>query len=60
MNTSKIVKLDADPKATQQIELVGKLKKLNDNGNATDIGADQNMFVLTILVFNKLKSAVKL
>ena len=41
--------LDADPKAIQQIEFVGKLKKkIGDNGNATDAGNDQSMFVLTI------------
>ena len=41
--------LDADPKEIQQIELVGQLKKLDNNDNATDSGADQSMFVLTIL-----------
>ena len=46
---SRQKELDADPKANQQIEFVGQLKKLNDNGNATDIDPDQNMFVLTIL-----------
>ena len=38
--------LDADPKAIQQIEFVGQLKKLDDNRNATDAGNDQSMFVL--------------
>ena len=40
--------LDADPKAIQQIELAGQLKKLDTNGNATNAGNDQSMFVLTI------------
>ena len=41
--------LDADPKATQQIEFVGQLKKTDANGNATDAGNnDESMFVLTI------------
>ena len=34
------------------MEFVGQLKKLDDdddNGNATDVGNDQSMFVLTIL-----------
>ena len=40
---------DADPKAIQQIELVGQLKKQDDNGNATVTDNYQSMFVLTIL-----------
>ena len=36
--------LDADPKAIQQIEFVGQLKKLNNNNNDVE-----SMFVLTIL-----------
>ena len=42
-------KIDADPKAIQQIEFVGQLKKKKDNGNATNAGGNQNMFVLVIL-----------
>ena len=38
-----------DPKEFQQIEFVGRLKKLDDNDNATDDRNDQSMFVLTIL-----------
>ena len=49
VDLSRQKELDADPKQLQQIELVGQLKKLNDNGNATDASADQNMFFLTIL-----------
>ena len=40
--------LDADPKAIQKIEFVRQLKKLDANGNVTDAGADQSMFVFTI------------
>ena len=42
--------LDADPKAIQQEEFVGQLKKLDANDNPADAaGNDQSMFVLTIL-----------
>ena len=41
--------LDADPKAIQQIELVGQLKKLNDDDNV------ESMFILKIL--EKIKEA---
>ena len=41
--------LDGDPKAIQQIKFVGQLKKLGDDGNVTDTGNDQSMFILTIL-----------
>ena len=36
--------LNADPKAIHQREFVGQLKKLDDNGNATDAGNYQSMF----------------
>ena len=39
---------DADPQLIQQIELVGQLKELGDEGNATDASNDQYMFLLTI------------
>ena len=42
---SRQKKLDANPQAIQQIQLVGQLKKLNANGNAIDKDADQNIFV---------------
>ena len=42
-------KVDADPKAIHQIEFVGQLKKLDKNGNATDAGNNQSMFVSIIL-----------
>ena len=45
--------LDADLIAIYQIELVGQSKKLNDNDNATDAGADQKMFALSILEKNQ-------
>ena len=45
--------LDADPKAIQQIEFVGKFKKLDNNGNSTNASNDQSMFVITILEFSK-------
>ena len=41
--------LDTDPKAVQQVQLVGQLKKLDGDGNATDAGNDQSLFILTIL-----------
>ena len=41
--------LDGDQKAIQQIQFVEQLKKLDNNGNATDAGNDQSMLVLTIL-----------
>ena len=45
---SRQKELDPDPKAIQQIGLVGQLKKLDADGNAKDAGHDQNMFVLSI------------
>ena len=41
--------MDTDPKSIHQLEFVGKLKKLVNDGNTTDAGNDQIMFVLTIL-----------
>ena len=50
VDLSRQKELDADPKATQQIEFVGQLKKTDANGNATDAGNnDESTFVLTIL-----------
>ena len=46
---SRQKELDADPKVIQEIEFVGQLKKLDADDNATDVGNDQSMFVLTIL-----------
>ena len=41
--------LDADSEAIQQTEFVGQLKKLDDDGNATDAGDnDQSLFILMI------------
>ena len=44
VDLSRQKELDADPKAIQQIEFVGQLKKLNDDNNNVE-----SMFVLTIL-----------
>ena len=50
LSRQKLEELDADPKAIQQIEFVGQLKKLDGNGNATyEWNNDEPMFVLTIL-----------
>ena len=40
-------KNNVDPKAIQQMEFAGQLEKLNANGNATNIGANQNIFVFS-------------
>ena len=45
--------LDADPKATEQIEIVGQLKKLDADDIALDAGDDQSMCAVTVL--EKLK-----
>ena len=36
--------LDAYLKATLQMEFLRRLKKLKNNGNATEVSADQSMF----------------
>ena len=41
---SRQKKLDVDPKAIHQIEFVGRLKKLDNNGDARD--ADNNQSIL--------------
>ena len=41
--------LDADPNAIKQIGSVGRLKRLDNDGNATDAWADNCIFFLTIL-----------
>ena len=46
---SRQKELDDDPKAFQQLELVGQLKKLHNDDNATDAGNDQSMYVLILL-----------
>ena len=43
---SRQKELDADPKVIQQIEFVGQLKEVDDNGTTTDTSNDQSMFVL--------------
>ena len=48
---SRQKELNADPKAIQQIEIVGQLKKLDDDDGA------ESMFFLTIL--EKIKSFLK-
>ena len=49
VDLSRQKELDADPKAIEQIEFFGLLKKLDTNCNATHAGNDQSMFVLIIL-----------
>ena len=49
VDLSRQKELDADSLAIQPIEFAGQLKKLDDNGNATDVDYDQSMFVLMIL-----------
>ena len=44
VDLSKQKELDTDPKAIQQIEFTGQLKKLGDNSNAADVSNDQSMF----------------
>ena len=56
VDLSRQNKLDVDPKATRQIEFVGQLKQLDNNGNATDAGNDESTFVLTILEKNQRKN----
>ena len=46
---SKQKESDADWKAIHHIEFVAQLKETDNNGNATDAGADQAMYVLTFL-----------
>ena len=48
VHLSRQKELDPDPKEIQQIAFFGHLKNLNNNGNVTDAGNDQYMFVLTI------------
>ena len=49
VDLSRQTKLHADPKGIQEIEIVGQLKQLDINGNATAVGNDQSMTVLMIL-----------
>ena len=46
---SKQKESDADRKAIHHIEFVGQLNETGNNDNATDAGADQAIFVLTVL-----------
>ena len=48
IDLSRQKELDVDRKSIQQIEFVGQLKKLDDDGNDTDLGNDQSMFVFKI------------
>ena len=46
--------MDANPKAIQQTEFVGQLKKLHDNGDASEVGdGTQSLFVLMIFLKKK-------
>ena len=56
VDLSRQNKLDVDPKATRQIEFVGQLKQLDNNGNANDAGNDESTFLLTILEKNQRKN----
>ena len=49
VDLSREKEFDADPKAIQQIEFVGQLKKIDKNGNVKDAGDGKSMFVLTNL-----------
>ena len=49
IDQKSLYQLDADPKAIQQIEFAGQLKRLDNDDNATDSGADQSFLVETIL-----------
>ena len=49
------MKLIVDPKAIEQVEFVEQLKELDANDNATDVGNNQSMLVLTILEKKKIK-----
>ena len=49
VDLSRQKELHADLEAIQQIEFFTKLRKLSASGNATDIGNEQNMFVLSTL-----------
>ena len=49
VDLSRQKELDADPKAIQQIQFVGQLRKLDYNDNTTDEGNDQSMLVLKTL-----------
>ena len=46
---SRQKELNADPKAILQIEFFGKLKRLDNYGNATDAGKEKFTIVLKIL-----------
>ena len=49
VDLSRQKELDADPKAIQQIQFFGQLRKLDNNDNTTDEGNDQSMLVLKTL-----------
>ena len=49
VDLSRQKELDADPKAIQQIQFVGQLRKLDYNDNTTHEGNDQSMLVLKTL-----------
>ena len=49
VDLSRQKQLDADPKAIQQIEFIGLLKKPDANYKATDASNNESMFILTTL-----------
>ena len=59
VDLSRQKELDTDPKAIQQLEFTGQLKKLHDNDNAADYGNAQSIFVLTIFRKHK-KNTIKI
>ena len=53
VDSGRLKESDAGPKRIQQIEFVGQLKRLDDNGNATGSGADQ--FIIVLVILEKIK-----
>ena len=73
VDLSRQKELDADPKAIQQIEFVGQLKKLNNDNNnnsnnntttttttTTNNNNPESMFILTIKEIKDLKRKIKI
>ena len=50
VDLSRQKELDADSRIIQHMEFVGQLRKLDSNGNVTDPGNDQFMFVLNFRI----------
>ena len=56
---SKYYETDCRSKAIEQIEFVEQLKELDANDNATDVGNNQSMLVLTILEKKNQRNEIK-